>query len=183
MADTPREEDSNTNKMLTQKPKPEIIIDASKFVALDNLADIKKNLDDGTIKDINITDDKGNTVLLTNAAKGNLDIIKYLVEHVPPADVNKKNNDGDTPLNLAAITGNLRAVKLLLKNFADSDIKNNKGLTPFEAVSQLKKEGNSSQDIEAVFEFLKNDKHGFTDITNYYDTIEEKKKEEVFKFK
>ena len=144
MADTPKEEKEYSKRRKgQQKPKPEIIIDASKFVSLDNLVDIEKNLDDGTIKDINITDDKGNTVLLTNSAKGNLDIIKYLLEHVPPADVNKKNNDGDTPLNLAAITGNLRVLKLLLIKNADSDIKNNKGLTPLESVSQLKKEGKS----------------------------------------
>ena len=167
MADTPKEQEEDSKRKKGQQ-KPEIIIDASKFVSLDNLVDIKKNLDDGTIKDIDVTDDKGNTVLLTNSAKGNLDIIKYLLEQEPPADVNKKNNDGDTPLNLAAITGNLRAVKLLLmKNAdtgisADSDIKNNKGLTPLESVSQLKKEGKSSQDIDAVFEFLEKDKKGVT---------------------
>ena len=176
MADTPKEEDPKKNT--GEKSKPEIIIDASKFVALDNLADIKKYLDDGTIKDINITDDKGNTVLLTNAAKGNLDIIKYLLEHKPPADVNKKNNEGDTPLNLAAITGNLRAVKLLLKNFADSDIKNNKGLTPFEAVSELKKEGKSTQDIEAVINFLEQDIKSTTSLKDYYDTIPKEKVED-----
>ena len=125
MADTPKEEDPKKNT--GEKSKPEIIIDASKFVALDNLADIKKYLDDGTIKDINITDDKGNTVLLTNAAKGNLDIIKYLLEHVPPAEVNKKNNDGNTPLNLAVIAGNLRDVKLLL-NVVDDFYKNNNSM-------------------------------------------------------
>ena len=53
MADTPKEEDSKKNTR--EKSQPEIIIDASKFVALDNLADIKKNLDDGAIKDINIS--------------------------------------------------------------------------------------------------------------------------------
>jgi len=177
MADTPNEEYSKGNK--GQKPKPEIIIDASKFVALDNLDDIKKNLDNGTIKDINITDDKGNTVLHTNSAKGNLDIIKYLLEHDPPAAVNKKNNDGDTPLNLAAITGNLRAVKLLLRNKAETDIKNNKGLTALESVTELKKEGNSTQDIEEVINFLEKDIKTTTSLKDYYDTVEEKKKEET----
>jgi ankyrin repeat protein len=157
---------------------PLVTMDVPKFVSLDNLDNIKKNLDDGTIKDINVTDDKGNTVLHTNAAKGNLDIIKYLLEHEPPANVNKQNNDGDTPLNLAAFYGNLRAVKLLLKNEADTDIKNNKGLTPLESVIELKKQGNTSQDIEEVIKFLEKDKQGVTTLKDYYDTIPEEKVEE-----
>jgi ankyrin repeat protein len=177
MADTPKEE---VKESIGEKVDPVVsTIDASKFVSLDNLDDIKKTLEDGTIKDINITDDKGNTVLHTNSAKGNLAIIKYLLEHAPPSDVNKQNNDGDTPSHLAAIAGNLRALKLLFKCGADGDIKNKKGFTPLEYVSELKKEGNSSQDIEEVIKFLEKDKQGTTTLKDYYDTIpQEEKKEE-----
>jgi ankyrin repeat protein len=124
--------------------------DAINFVSLEKLDDIKNRLDEKIVNDINITDNKGNTILHSNSAKGNLDVIKYLLEHNPPADVNKQNNDGDTPSHLAAEYGNLRALKLLLKNGADSDIKNNNGLTPLESVLKLQNEGNSSQDIDEV---------------------------------
>ena len=173
-------ETQKVKEKLTEPTKKEDVpiinqTDASKFVYLENLEDIKKKLKAGT--DINITDDKGNTLLHSNAAKNNLDIIKYILEN--KGEVNKQNNDGDTPLNLAAFYGNLRAVKLLLKNGADTDIKNNKGLTPLESVSQLKKEGKSSQDIDEVIDFLEKDKQRDTSLKNYYDTIPEEKAEKA----
>ena len=169
-------EDSETQKVenkLTEPTKKEDVPiinqnDASKFVSLENLEDIKNKLKDGT--DINITDDKGNTLLHTNAAKNNLDIIKYILHN--KGEVNKQNNDGDTPLTIAGIYGNLRAVKLLIKNGADTDIKNNKGLTPLESVIEFKKQGNTSQDIDEVINFLEKDKQRDTSLKNYYDTPE-----------
>ena len=181
MADTLKDEYSTENKL--QNPKPEIIMDASKFVALENLKDIKKNLEDGIIKDINITDNEGNTVLHTNSAKGNLEIIYYLLfEYDPPADVNKKNKNGDTPSHLAAKYGNLRGLKLLFRMGADADIQNAQEFTPLDsAVNEIKNEGNPPQHIEAikaVIEFLKKDKEGTTAMKDYYDTVPEEKTKE-----
>ena len=183
MADTPKEEySSKENKV--QEPKPEIM-DASKFVALENLQDIKKNLADGTIKDINITDNEGNTVLHTNSAKGNLEIIYYLLfEYNPPADVNKKNKNGDTPSHLAAKYGNLRGLKLLFRRGADADIQNAEGFTPLDSavrrqiLYEINNEGNTSPDIEEVIKFLKKDKERTTVREDYYDTVSKEEKTE-----
>jgi hypothetical protein len=184
MADTPKEETSEKPKEeyskenKEQKPKPEIM-DASKFVALENLQDIKKNLADGSIKDINITDNEGNTVLHANSAKGNLEIIHYLLsEYNPPADVNKKNKNGDTPSHLAAKYGNLRGLKLLFIMGADADIKNAEGFTPLDSAVNEKDKGNTSRDIEEVIKFLKKDTERTTVRKDYYDTVSKEEKTE-----
>jgi hypothetical protein len=175
-SEEPKEEYSEENK--EQKPKPEIM-GASKFVALENLQDIKKNLADGPIKDINITDNEGNTVLHTNSAKGNLEIIYYLLfEYNPPADVNKKNKNGDTPSHLAAKYGNLRGLKLLFRSGADADIQNAEGFTPLDSAVNEKNEGNTSRDIEQVIKFLKKDKERTTIMEDYYDTVSKEEKTE-----
>ena len=179
MSDTSQEKKVNDVKNTDDNiENPNTTMDVSKFVNLDNLDDIKKNLEGQPKRAIYLTDGEGNSILHTNSAKGNLDIIKYLLEHDPPADVNKKNNDGDTPSHLAAIAGNLRALKLLFKNGADGDITNKRGLTPLQSVIESENQGNSSQDIEEVINFLEKDKKGITTMKDYYDTIPEQKVEE-----
>jgi ankyrin repeat protein len=151
------------------------------FVSLDNIVDIQKYLEkDKDIDIFNVIDDKDNTILHTNVAKDNLDIIKYLLDKKPPKGyINGQNNDGDTPLHLAGYFGNLRAVKLLLKNGADTDITNKEKLTPLESLYELKKEGKSSQDIEEVIKFLEADKNRQTGLKDYYDTLPENEAADV----
>ena len=88
-SETPQVKDNLTEPTKKEDDPINSQADASKFVSLENLEDIKNKLKAGT--DINITDDKGNTLLHSNAAKNNLEIIKYLLDN--KADVNKQNID------------------------------------------------------------------------------------------
>ncbi|KAJ3084862.1 hypothetical protein HK102_000538 [Quaeritorhiza haematococci] len=71
---------------------------------------------------------KGETALMTAAAKNNVEICKWLVKN--GADVNAKINDGTTPLHSAAMNNATNACNFLLKNGADVNAEMNDGYTP-----------------------------------------------------
>ena len=66
-----------------------------------------------------------NTALTKAIEKGNLEIVKYLVEN--GADI--KDNDSNTALTVASRNGNLEVVKYLVENGADINDKDNYGDT------------------------------------------------------
>jgi len=76
---------------------------------------------------LNVTNNKGNTALMTAISSGNYTLIRYLVEH--GADINKSNIFGLTPLISAVEKANKKLVKCLVEYNADDIFSNNKGET------------------------------------------------------
>ncbi len=70
------------------------------------------------------------------ASKGNLDIIKYLVEN--NADIEIKNKTGQTPLIIASMNNQLDILDYLLERKADTETKDNDMMT---ALHWASKEG------------------------------------------
>ncbi len=76
------------------------------------------------------TDSKGNTLLLKECERGNLEKVKYLTKHSNP-DVSGKNKREQTTLHLACGTNSLKTVKFLIQHCdANVSTKNSKGQTP-----------------------------------------------------
>jgi parvulin-like peptidyl-prolyl isomerase len=67
-------------------------------------------------------DDILGTPLYFAAAKGNLEIVKFLLEH--KANPNKKTSVSGTPIHSASAYGHLEIVKLLVEAGADKNLKN-----------------------------------------------------------
>jgi len=78
-------------------------------------------LKNGTIKNINASDDLGWTFLHYAAARNNADAIKFLINH--GADMEQKNREDKTPLFIATIMENLDAIKELVKFGANCDVR------------------------------------------------------------
>ena len=76
------------------------------------LGDVKNCIKNGA--DITIKDASGRTVLLNAAAKGKLDIIKYLIDE-QNADILLKDYYGNSILHIAAFNGHLEIVKYLVE--------------------------------------------------------------------
>ena len=72
-----------------------------------------------------------NNLLIWNASKGNLQMVKLVLEK--KGDVNMKDEAGDTPLMIAAAYGHEDIVELLLKKGANVNIKNNYGMSVLDA--------------------------------------------------
>lgn len=66
------------------------------------------------LKDINVKDYKGNTLLIASVGSGVIDIIKHLLG-LPYIDINAKNNQGYSALSDAVSVINIDVVKLLLQ--------------------------------------------------------------------
>ena len=97
--------------------------------ALINAADdkdwalVKNLIDHGT--DVNVKDDKGNTVLHIVARNGNWELVKWLIDH--GSDVNAKDKDGKTVFRFAVEKGNLELVKWLIEHGVDVNVKDEDG--------------------------------------------------------
>ncbi len=65
-------------------------------------------------KNINVTDELGNTAVHWAASAGHLDLVRYLVEQCK-ANVNPKNKIGESPLHKAVWRGHLDVVKYLVE--------------------------------------------------------------------
>ena len=74
----------------------------------------------------------GNTLLILCAREGNYHITKFLCEE--KADVNKTNNNGNTGLHYAIGKQFYAIADILARYGAREDIKNIKGLTPWECI-------------------------------------------------
>jgi len=75
----------------------------------------------------------GSTPLSDAAFRGNLNIVKYLVQH--GAKVDGTNRDGNTPLLVATFMCQTEVVQFLLEKDASPLTKNEKGETPIDVVS------------------------------------------------
>ncbi|KAL5349551.1 hypothetical protein ACLOAV_005846 [Pseudogymnoascus australis] len=73
------------------------------------------------------------TPLFAASWKGNIDVVKVLLEH--GADVTVANDNRVTPLNTASISGHVDVVKVLLEHKADVTVANDSGWTPLNSAS------------------------------------------------
>ncbi|MDB6110820.1 MAG: ankyrin [Pedosphaera sp.] len=98
----------------------------------------------------NLSDAKGNSMLLLATYHGHFDSARMLLKH--GADVDRRNDRGQTPLGGVAFKGYEDMVALLLEHGADIDADNGGGMTPImfasvfgrtKVVEQLKVHGAS----------------------------------------
>lgn len=78
--------------------------------------------------DLNQTDTEGWSPILIAASRGDLALIRFLVE-IAGSDVRAKNNSKTTSLMLAASSGSLEVCRYLLDRGANVDAKSSRGLT------------------------------------------------------
>ncbi len=78
-------------------------------------------------KDLNISDNAGNSPLMVAAAKGDLWAVTTLIRH--GADLNHQNNDGNAALMVAASATNEKILKILISAGAKPGLKNKAGYT------------------------------------------------------
>jgi ankyrin repeat protein len=89
-----------------------------------------KSILDNRSANINGRDHIKQTPLHIAALKGNIGIIKILLDK--GADIKAKDKYGDTPLHIAVKKGYKDAVKVLLKGGADVNVKNNDHKKPID---------------------------------------------------
>lgn len=94
-------------------------------VMKDDLDGLKELLKDVTI-DVNVKDNAGWTALHEACNRGNLEIVKLLIEH--NADLNSLGYQKNTPLHEAVINQNYECVKYLIEKNADQTIRNEYGI-------------------------------------------------------
>lgn len=114
------------------------------------LVGAKKAIKEGA--DVNISSEKGVTLLIRLACSKNSKAIRYLeniLSHTNLVNVDQKDGDGNTALSLAAGIENIDSIRLLLKAGADVNSINRIGQTPLMMACAL---GN----IELVKLLLKN---------------------------
>ncbi len=75
----------------------------------------------------NARDTYGVSLIYLAAAKGDLALVKLLIER--GADVNKTSDAGNAPIMVAAANGHVETIKLLLEHGAATDGKNRWGLS------------------------------------------------------
>ncbi len=78
--------------------------------------------------DVNESRDRNGPALVTAAAHGNVEIIRFLLDH--GADPNVEGPGGTTPLVQAAIRGHTDAVRLLISRNASVNARDKHGRTP-----------------------------------------------------
>lgn len=118
---------NNKNKHLLLK-KPEYSIIALHVAASSNDLALAKNVLSTNHALVHQKDSNNSTALHIAAAKGNVDIITYLLEN--NANSNATNARLATPLHVATQKGHLAAVKCLLDHNAHTEATNNLGFTP-----------------------------------------------------
>jgi len=77
---------------------------------------------------VNLSDAKGNSLLMLAAYHGHLEATKIILKH--GAEVDRRNSHGQTPLGGAAFQGYEEVVHLLLQHRADINADNGAGMTP-----------------------------------------------------
>ena len=104
----------------------ELCLMAFDFARTDEFETLAKMIDAGL--DVNLTNDKGDSLLMLASYNGPYNAAKMLLEKVANAD--QKNDRGQTPLAGVAFKGNLEIVKLLVEYGANIDENNGLGMTP-----------------------------------------------------
>ena len=88
------------------------------------LEELKRNISLISNFDVNMVDDKHDSLLTTASMFGLLEIVKYLVETYPNINVDIQNQNGMTAMMWACFMGNLEVVKYLYSKFPHTiDIK------------------------------------------------------------
>ncbi|RLN86126.1 hypothetical protein BBJ28_00005151, partial [Nothophytophthora sp. Chile5] len=93
-----------------------------------HLAAVRVLLEGARSSDVDVTNKQNWTPLIAAAARGNIEIVRLLIEK--NADVNRKRRGDMTALHLATERGHAEMVDLLLSHGADVDAKNWERLTP-----------------------------------------------------
>jgi ankyrin repeat protein len=149
-----------------QKRYEELQVIALDFARQGKTQDLKAMLD--AQMPINLSDHKGNTLLMLASYNGNLETTQLLVDY--GADIDKKNDRGQTPLAGVCFKGYLDIVKILVKNGANVYENNGMGTTPimfasmfgnYEIVKYLNKEKSTYKTkiyllISKIFAMIKN---------------------------
>ncbi|KAI4137325.1 MAG: hypothetical protein L6R39_007353 [Caloplaca ligustica] len=100
-------------------------------------------------------DDRGWTILHTAAARGETEILEYLLQSKPDLEVKGTQLDEDTPLALAARNGQARSIRILLSHGANIHVRDKYDHTPLmiaayerhaEAVKELLSQGANPKD-------------------------------------
>ena len=104
----------------------ELQVLALDFARVGKTQDLKAMLEAGM--SVNLTDHKGNTLLMLASYNGNFETTKMLLEY--KAEVDKKNDRGQTPLAGVCFKGYLDIVKVLVKAGANIYENNGMGTTP-----------------------------------------------------
>lgn len=78
--------------------------------------------------DPNAVSSIGNSALMYASEKGNMQIMRWLIDF--GAEVNTSGYNGETPLFLAIFNNDFQAAKFLLENGADPNVKDEFGVTP-----------------------------------------------------
>lgn len=73
---------------------------------------------------------RGDTLLMISAHMGDYKMVRYLLSR--DMDPNAQNYDGDTALHFALNDLKIKVADLLINNGADEEMKNNKGIAPWE---------------------------------------------------
>lgn len=104
----------------------ELQVLALDFARVGKTQDLKAMLEAGM--SVNLTDHKGNTLLMLASYNGNFETTKMLLEY--KAEVDRKNDRGQTPLAGVCFKGYLDIVKVLVKAGANIYENNGMGTTP-----------------------------------------------------
>ncbi|AXK48323.1 hypothetical protein CRU87_00515 [Aliarcobacter trophiarum LMG 25534] len=119
-----------------QKRYEELQIIALEFARQGKTEDLKLMIEAGM--STNLTDHKGNTLLMLASYNGNLETTKMLIDF--KAEVDRKNDKGQTPLAGVCFKGYLEIAKVLVENGANIHENNGLGTTPLMFASMF---GNS----------------------------------------
>lgn len=109
-----------------QKRYEELQILALDFARTGKTNDLKAMIEAGM--SVNLTDNKGNTLLMLASYNGNTETTKMLVDL--GANVDKKNDKGQTPLAGVCFKGYLDITKILVNGGANIYENNGMGTTP-----------------------------------------------------
>ena len=102
---------------------------------------------------VDVRDDSGNTPLRVASRSGQVDIMRWLLDHY--ADANARNNFGGTPLSGAASSMHVDAVQVLLEHNAYINSQTDGGETPLYWVladSRSRSEGKVSDTVRRLLE-------------------------------
>lgn len=134
-------------------------MDAFDSIYSNNIKNLKEYLEKG---DVNITNERGMSLLHSAIVFNNIEAFNLLLENF--IDINIKDNHGDTPAHYCVINNRLGFIKTLIKRGADLTIKNNDGQSVLYKACSLGREN-------MVSLFLENQKFDLYQQDNKEETI------------